>query len=91
MTDSGQTDRDHPVAVEFDETMIWVTLKDGRVIGAPLIWFAWLNEATEDARTHFELGALSIFWPELDDGIDIQALVTGHWTTPMDQPMTTTH
>lgn len=90
MTGNGQADRDHPIAVEFDDAMIWVTLKDGRVIGAPLSWFDWLNEASENARANFELGALSVYWPDLDDGIDIQALVTGHWTTPMDQPLTTT-
>lgn len=74
---------DHPVAVEFHDHMIWVTLKDGRVVGSPIAWFPWLEQASVKQRSHFELHPFSIYWPDLDDGLDIQALVTGHWTTPM--------
>ena len=75
---------DYPVAVEYHDHMIWITLKDGRVIGAPTGWFAWLAGATPDQQSHYELHPFSIYWPDLDDGIDIEALVTGHWATPMD-------
>jgi hypothetical protein len=83
MTTKQQRDGDRPINVIFRDEMIWVTLKDGRVIGAPLDWFPWLAAADRD-RSHFELHPFSIYWPDLDDGIDIQALVTGHWTAPMD-------
>jgi hypothetical protein len=28
-----------PTGVRFDEDLMWVDLSDGRVIGAPLVWF----------------------------------------------------
>ena len=84
MNKTQQRDGDHPVNIQFHDDMIWVILKDGRVIGAPLDWFPWLAEASIDQRVRFEVHPFSVTWPDLDDGIDIQAFVTGHWTTPMD-------
>lgn len=75
----------HPIGLDFRDDMIWVTLRDKRVIGAPLRWFPWLANAPIKQRTNFELHAFSIYWPDLDDGLDIEALVTGSWTTPMDE------
>lgn len=75
----------HPTGVTIHDEMIWITLRDKRVFGAPLHWFPWLAGATPQQQMNFELHAFSIFWPDLDDGLDIEALVTGNWTTPMDE------
>jgi len=75
---------DHPKRVEIRDEMVWVTLNDGRVIGTPVMWYPWLANATPQQRANVTLYPLSVYWPDLDDGVDIQALVTGHWTTPMD-------
>ncbi len=72
-----------PVRVSFHDSRIWVTLKDERVVGVPLHWFPWLANAESDKQSHYELHPLSIYWPDLDDGLDIEALLTGNWTTPM--------
>ncbi len=74
------TDKDRPVALDIREGHLWVTLKDRRVIGMPLDFFAWLNLATPEQQQHFELYPFSIVWPDLDNGIDIHALITGEWT-----------
>lgn len=73
----------HPTAVDIRDDMIWVTLQDQRVIGAPLVWFPWLAVATAEQRANVERSAFSIFWPDLDDGIDIEALLVGNWSAPM--------
>jgi hypothetical protein len=74
-----------PVAFEIWDNMIWVTLTDNRVVGAPVNWFPWLAEAAPEQQHNFELHAFSIFWPDLDDGLDIDALLTGNWTSPMNE------
>ncbi|MBI5668241.1 MAG: DUF2442 domain-containing protein [Chloroflexi bacterium] len=73
----------HPVSLRFEDNRIWITLNDARVIGAPLDWFPWLANAAPEKKSHYELHPLSVYWPDLDDGLDIEALLTGNWTTPM--------
>ena len=73
-------DKDRPVALDIRDDMLWVTLKDRRVIGMPINFFSWLDKAAPEQQRHFELYPLSIYWPDLDDGIDIHALITGEWT-----------
>ena len=91
MADTFSKTGDHPKHVEIRDDMLWVTLNDSRVIGTPLAWYPWLASATPKQRANIELHPLSVYWPDLDDGIDIQALVTGHWTTPMDAAMEAKH
>jgi hypothetical protein len=66
-----------PVALEIRDGYIWVTVKDGRIVAAPLNWFDWLEKATPEQQTKFQLGSFSIVWPDLDDGIDMEALLIG--------------
>lgn len=92
MTNKNSYTRNHPAALDIREGMVWVTLKDKRVIGAPLGWFPWLAQATPQQQMNFELHAFSLYWPDLDDGLDIEALLTGNWTTPMGEiPIETEH
>ncbi len=70
-------DTDRPVAVEFHDHKVWVTLADGRTIGNPLGWHPWLAAATPEQRAHVELRAFSIDWPDLDEGLDVQGMMLG--------------
>jgi hypothetical protein len=74
-----------PIAFALRDDMLWVTLKDNRVVGAPVHWFPWLADAPPEQQGNFELSAFSIYWPDLDDGVDVDALLTGNWTPPMDE------
>jgi len=69
-----------PVAVAFRDQMIWITLADGRVIGAPLSRYPWLQAASEEERNQYRIGAFSILWEALEDGIDIEGLLS---STPL--------
>lgn len=64
------------VAVEFRDGMIWITLADERVIGAPLSRYPWLESATDAERSDYRIGAFSILWETLEDGIDIEGLLS---------------
>lgn len=64
-----------PVAVEFRDNRVWITLADERIIGAPLSRYPWLKTATDEERATFRLGTYSILWELLEDGIDIEGLL----------------
>jgi len=66
-----------PEKVWFDEDNLWVTLSDGRTIGAPLAWFPRLLRATGDARNDFELSVHGIHWDALDEDISVHGLLMG--------------
>ena len=65
------------VAIEFRDEMVYLRLMDGRVIGNPLAWHPWLANATPEQRAAVELYELSAYWPELDDGLDVEEMVKG--------------
>jgi len=68
---------DHPVAVAFEGAEVVVRLADGRRIGNPLVWFPWLEHASAAQRANFQLGAFSVFWPDLDEGLDVEGMLRG--------------
>ena len=68
-------------SVSIHDGMIWVTLTDRRVIGMPLDFFHWLERATPEQQARYEISPISIYWPDLEDGIDMEALILGHWAT----------
>ena len=65
-------------AMGFDETsgIPRVLLNDGREIILPLAevpWLKWLAKATPKQRANWSLepGGFAIYWPDLDDGIEV--------------------
>ncbi len=56
--------------------MIWITLVDGRVIGVPLAHYPWLETAADEQRNDYRIGAFGVLWETLEDGIDIQGLLS---------------
>ncbi len=65
--------------VHCDDAMLWLTLQDGRVVGAPLAWFPRLQQATSAQRAQYELwpGGDAIHWPAVDEDISVRVLM-GH-------------
>jgi hypothetical protein len=66
-------------SVEFDDTMMHLSLTDGRIISVPIIWFPILYEATPEQRTGYEIGGggVSLYWPELDEDLSVANLLAG--------------
>ena len=81
---------DRPVSITIGNVMVWVTLADGRVIGNPLRWHPWLAAATSEQQANYELGAFSIDWPDLDEGLDIEGMLRGIRPKMRPQPATQT-
>jgi hypothetical protein len=70
-----------PLSVAIHSGRVWVTLDDQRVIGLPLDRFPWLANATPDQQRNYQANPISIYWPDLEDGIDMEYF-TGEWPLP---------
>jgi len=62
--------------VRFTGNVLRVTLDDGREISLPLndvSWLKWLAKAVPKQRAKWtiEPGGFAIYWPDLDDGIEV--------------------
>jgi hypothetical protein len=67
-----------PAAVSFTTTELAVTLADGRKIVTPLDWYPRLRDASQTARENYELMAMGIHWPDLDEDLGIVGMLRGH-------------
>jgi len=61
-------------AVEFTAAELVVTLADGRKIATPLDWYPRLKAANSAVRMNYEIGAMGIHWPALDEDLSIAAM-----------------
>lgn len=68
---------DQVIAVEFQDNTVYLRLADGRVIGNPLEWHTWLESATPEQRANVEMFELSVYFPDLDDGLDVEEMMKG--------------
>ncbi|WMT91743.1 DUF2442 domain-containing protein [Pelagibacterium sp. H642] len=66
-----------PTSAHCDDDSLWVTLSDGRTIGAPLAWFPRLLHATPEQRAAVELSSRGLHWEQLDEDISIAGLLAG--------------
>lgn len=57
---------------------VWDTLADQRIIGLPLKAFPWLQTATPEQQQNVQINPISLYWPDLEDGIDLEYF-TGEW------------
>jgi hypothetical protein len=66
-------------SVRFDDSMMWVSLADGRQLGVPLAFFPRLLQAQPEQRTAVIIsgGGLGLHWDELDEDISVPALLVG--------------
>ncbi len=67
--------------VTFDQDYLLILLADGREIRLCLskfTWLHWLANANSDQKANWSLepGGFAIYWPDLDDGIEVKHLLS---------------
>lgn len=65
------------IRVDFENLMVFLRLADGRVIGNPLDWHPWLAQASPEQHANVEMYELSVYFPDLDDGLDVEEMMRG--------------
>ena len=65
------------IDVEVTNTVLRLTLADGRELSAPLEWFPRLRDATDDQRRNWRLigGGEGVHWPDVDEDIAVSTLL----------------
>ena len=69
--------RNKPQRVTFSNDSIIIDLADGRAISMPLDFYPRLKTASRSQREKYQLHHVSVNWHELDEGIDLIAMLTG--------------
>ena len=64
-------------SVEFTPTELVVTLIDGRRIVTPLDWYPRLVKASAAQRANYEIMAMGIHWPDIDEDLSTEGLLRG--------------
>jgi hypothetical protein len=64
-------------AVEFTASELVVTLVDGRKIATPLAWYPRLERASAAERENYEIMAMGIHWPLIDEDLSIAGMLKG--------------
>lgn len=64
-------------SVEFTATELVVTLADGRKIATPLDWYPRLKNASQAERQNYEIMAMGIHWPDIDEDLSIAGMLKG--------------
>jgi Protein of unknown function (DUF2442) len=66
------------VDVHFTEDMLYFKLSDGREIGVPRARYAFLANATPEQMSHWQIEprGFAVYWPELDDGLEVIHLLS---------------
>jgi hypothetical protein len=64
-------------SVEFTASELVVTLMDGRRIATPLDWYPRLVKASAAQRSNYEIMAMGIHWPGLDEDLSIAGMLKG--------------
>jgi hypothetical protein len=65
--------------VQFSEDAISVSMRDGRVITVPLVWYPRLLDATAPQRNNWKIagGGYGIHWPDIDEDLSTEGLLRG--------------
>src|SRR5271169_1213660 len=65
--------------VQFSDDAISVSLRDGRVITVPLVWYPRLLDATAAQRNNWKIagGGYGIHWPDIDEDLSTEGLLRG--------------
>lgn len=67
-----------PTVVRFTATHVYVLLNDDREIGLPFSdrYLRWLRDAAPAQRSRWTITpAGDVYWPELDDGLEVEHLL----------------
>ena len=79
-------DRCAPKAVRFTSSHVNIEMADGRILGLPLIYFPWLQNATDVQRQNYQLNYYTVDWEDMDEGIDMVAMLTGLYVNNLPYP-----
>jgi len=65
--------------VQFTDDAFSVSLRDGRTITVPLVWYPRLLNATGLQRRNWKIagGGYGIHWPEIDEDLSTAGLLRG--------------
>jgi len=65
--------------VAFSEDALSVSLRDGRVISVPLVWYPRLLNASTAQRKNWKIagGGYGIHWPDVDEDLSTEGLLRG--------------
>ncbi len=67
------------LSVEVSDDALSVSLRDGRTITVPLVWYPRLLNATPAQRKNWQIagGGYGIHWPEIDEDLSTEGLLRG--------------
>ncbi len=67
------------LGVELTDDTLSVSLRDGRVITVPLVWYPRLLNATSAQRQNWKIagGGYGLHWPDLDEDLSTEGLLHG--------------
>jgi hypothetical protein len=79
MSSSAITADERVLDVAFSDDALSVSLRDGRVISVPLVWYPRLLNATPAQRKNWKIagGGYGIHWPDLDEDLSTEGLLRG--------------
>lgn len=79
MGSSAITADERVLDVAFSDDALSVSLRDGRVISVPLVWYPRLLNATPAQRRNWRIagGGYGIHWPEVDEDLSTEGLLRG--------------
>ncbi|MGA8273488.1 MAG: DUF2442 domain-containing protein [Candidatus Sulfotelmatobacter sp.] len=65
--------------VAFSDDALSVSLRDGRIITVPLVWYSRLLNATPAQRKNWKIagGGYGLHWPDLDEDLSTEGLLRG--------------
>jgi len=65
--------------VQSTDDALSVSLRDGRIITVPLVWYPRLLNATAAQRKNWKIvgGGYGIHWPDLDEDLSTEGLLRG--------------
>src|SRR4030065_735578 len=75
--------------LDFDESMMWVDLADGRRLGVPLAYFPRLLRASPEQRMQYEMSGngTGLHWEALDEDISVEGLLIGRGERTQDHSL----
>jgi hypothetical protein len=76
MNSSAITADERVLDVAFSDDALSVSLRDGRVISVPLVWYPRLLNATPTQRKNWKIagGGYGIHWPDVDEDLSTEGL-----------------
>lgn len=65
--------RPRAAAATVQGEILRVTLRDGRELSVPVVWFDWLARASEEDRAEIQIveDGAGLWWEGLDDGVSV--------------------